>query len=257
MIYGVQKGWGSVVGQVGDEIYDLKLIPDGVYTVKVSVEKKYRDALGLSNDVATIKVTVKTMKEPGHPEGRLGKGKKGVAPKPAAKEPTGEGAVPQAGPKPDLRALPSFGIFAEGDDPETPEKESDTLAFGANVWNAGPSPLVVDGFRRPSEDIMDAYQYFYDANGKQIGYEQTGTMEWDPREATTTGTSPTSLSTACSTPPRPRSYAATRRRSAWPRPTRSTCTVKGANWQPGDPTCTPRAGNDGARRPRGARRRLR
>ena len=183
MIYGVQKGWGSVVGQVGDEIYDLKLIPDGVYTVKVSVEKKYRDALGLSNDVATIKVTVKTMKEPGHPEGRLGKGKKGVAPKPAAKEPTGEGAVPQAGPKPDLRALPSFGIFAEGDDPETPEKESDTLAFGANVWNAGPSPLVVDGFRRPSEDIMDAYQYFYDANGKQTGYKKTGTMEWDPRES--------------------------------------------------------------------------
>ncbi|MBM7785402.1 lysyl oxidase family protein [Tenggerimyces flavus] len=182
MVYGVQKGWGSAVGQLGEELSDTKKVPDGVYTVKVSVEKKYRDALGISNDIATIKVTVKTTKEDPH-GGHLAKGKQGVAPKPAAKEPTGQGAVPRTGPKPDLRALPSFGIFAEGDDPDTPEKERDTLGFGANVWNAGPSPLVVDGFRRPSEDIMDAYQYFYDANGKPTGYKKTGTMEWDPRES--------------------------------------------------------------------------
>ena len=55
-------------------------------------------------------------------------------------------------------------------------------AFTATVWNAGPSPLVVDGFRQQGTDLMDAYQYFYDANGKQVGYTPTGTMEWDPRE---------------------------------------------------------------------------
>jgi len=56
------------------------------------------------------------------------------------------------------------------------------VAFGATVWNGGPSPLVVDGFRGAGQEKMDAYQYFYDANGKQVGYTPTGTMEWDARE---------------------------------------------------------------------------
>jgi hypothetical protein len=38
------------------------------------------------------------------------------------------------------------------------------------------------GFRQPGKDLMDAYQYFYDASGKQVGYQKTGTMEWDARD---------------------------------------------------------------------------
>ena len=48
------------------------------------------------------------------------------------------------------------------------------LRFAATVWNAGNSPLVVDGFRRAGEDEMDAYQYFFDADGNQTGYQQVG-----------------------------------------------------------------------------------
>jgi hypothetical protein len=29
---------------------------------------------------------------------------------------------------------------------------------------------------------MDAYQYFYDAQGRQVGSAPAGTMEWDPRD---------------------------------------------------------------------------
>jgi hypothetical protein len=58
----------------------------------------------------------------------------------------------------------------------------DYLSFDATVWNAGTSPLVVDGFRRSGQDLLDAYQYFYDTAGKQIGSAPAGTMEWDPRE---------------------------------------------------------------------------
>jgi hypothetical protein len=50
------------------------------------------------------------------------------------------------------------------------------------VWNAGPSPLVVDGFRQPGQDMMDAYQYFYDQAGRQIGHAPTGTLEFDRRD---------------------------------------------------------------------------
>ncbi|MFD5713264.1 lysyl oxidase family protein [Streptomyces pharetrae] len=113
---------------------------------------------------------------PGHTDGSR------IAPalKPNAKRPTGRAGVPANVPKPDLRSLPAWDIaITDGEDGDVPGK--DYLAFSANVWNAGPAPLVVDGFRSPGKDLMDAYQYFYDANGKQVGYAPTGTMEWDPR----------------------------------------------------------------------------
>ncbi|MFI7499261.1 lysyl oxidase family protein [Streptomyces sp. NPDC049687] len=96
------------------------------------------------------------------------------------KRPTGRAAVPANAPKPDLRSLPAWDIaVTDGEDGDVAGK--DYLAFSANVWNAGPAPLVVDGFRKPGADLMDSYQYFYDAKGKQIGYTPAGTMEWDPR----------------------------------------------------------------------------
>jgi hypothetical protein len=114
---------------------------------------------------------------PGHTDGSR------VAPalKPAAKRPTGKAGAPANVPKPDLRSLPAWGIaITDGEDGDVPGK--DYLAFSANVWNAGPAPLVVDGFRKPGADLMDSYQYFYDTKGKQVGYSPAGTMEWDPRE---------------------------------------------------------------------------
>jgi Lysyl oxidase len=41
---------------------------------------------------------------------------------------------------------------------------------------------VVDGFRRDGEAVMDAYQYFYDADGEAVGYAEVGEMEWDTRD---------------------------------------------------------------------------
>ncbi|MFC9705322.1 lysyl oxidase family protein [Streptomyces sp. NPDC056943] len=97
---------------------------------------------------------------------------------PRARRPSGTPTVPNV-PKPDLRSLPAYGITISDGGQNVPGK--DYLAFSANVWNAGPAQLVVDGFRTPGKAKMDAYQYFYDAAGKQVGYTPTGTMEWDPR----------------------------------------------------------------------------
>ncbi|WP_256919663.1 lysyl oxidase family protein [Streptomyces hilarionis] len=113
---------------------------------------------------------------PGHTDGSR------VAPalKAAAKRPAGRAGAPANVPKPDLRSLPAWDIaVTDGEDGDAPGK--DYLAFSANVWNAGPAPLVVDGFRKPGAELMDSYQYFYDAKGKQVGYAPAGTMEWDPR----------------------------------------------------------------------------
>ncbi|MBM7439616.1 lysyl oxidase family protein [Streptomyces sp. HB132] len=110
--------------------------------------------------------------------GRTDGSRQAPAARPADRRPTGTASVPDV-PKPDLRSLPAYGITIGEGDTGTPGK--DYLAFSANVWNAGPAQLVVDGFRKPGNELMDAYQYFYDASGKQVGYTPTGTMEWDPR----------------------------------------------------------------------------
>ncbi|WP_432072766.1 lysyl oxidase family protein [Streptomyces wuyuanensis] len=114
----------------------------------------------------------------GDTAGRTDGSRKAPALGPQSKRPTGKPSVPNV-PKPDLRSLPAYGITISDGGEDVPGK--DYLAFSANVWNAGPAQLVVDGFRSPGKAKMDAYQYFYDAKGKQVGYTPTGTMEWDPR----------------------------------------------------------------------------
>ncbi|MFF2777557.1 lysyl oxidase family protein [Streptomyces sp. NPDC058052] len=115
----------------------------------------------------------------GDTPGQTDGSRKAPALTPRAARPTGTPSVPNV-PKPDLRSLPAYGItISDGGFQDVPGK--DYLAFSANVWNAGPAQLVVDGFRSPGKAKMDAYQYFYDAKGKQVGYTPTGTMEWDPR----------------------------------------------------------------------------
>jgi len=83
---------------------------------------------------------------------------------------------PGPGIEPDLVALPAWGINV--DSGSVPG--SDYLDFGATVWNAGPSPMVVEGFRRPNKDAMDAWQYFYRA-GKAVGRVRAGSLEYDNR----------------------------------------------------------------------------
>ncbi|MFC8275820.1 lysyl oxidase family protein [Streptomyces sp. NPDC057271] len=116
--------------------------------------------------------------EVGDTGGQTDGSRKAPALGPLSKRPTGKPSVPDV-PKPDLRSLPAYGITISDGYEDVPGK--DYLAFSANVWNAGPAQLVVDGFRSPGKAKMDAYQYFYDAKGKQVGYTPTGTMEWDPR----------------------------------------------------------------------------
>jgi hypothetical protein len=73
---------------------------------------------------------------------------------------------------PDLVSVPAWQIGSERD-----EDGTDRLTFNAHEWNAGPAPLVVEGFRRGSGEVMDAYQFFY-RDGKEVGSTKTGSMEY-------------------------------------------------------------------------------
>ena len=59
---------------------------------------------------------------------------------PAAAPPERSCAAGSTGRRPDLRSLPAWGISLSSNE--------HYLRFAATVWNAGDSPLVVDGFRR-------------------------------------------------------------------------------------------------------------
>lgn len=73
---------------------------------------------------------------------------------------------------PDLAALPAWGIQVEN------RRKRSFLTFGATVWTEGNDSMVVEGFRREEESVMDAYQYFHQ-DGQVIGRAPVGTMEFD------------------------------------------------------------------------------
>ena len=170
-VMGVQKGWASNIFE-STGIRPLPLAA-GKYVVESSVARKYWKAFGLTEQTAVQTTRMKVV------EGCVECGRSGdhvsatepshgrPAPGPRPTKPT-NGRV--AGPVPDLQSLPAFGI-------ELNNKHT-TLRFSATVWNAGDSPLVIDGFRRRDAEIMDAYQYFFDTAGNQTGYQQVGTMEF-------------------------------------------------------------------------------
>jgi hypothetical protein len=189
-VWGIQAGWSAPTTDFSNALIQLA---DGQYTAKVTVAQRYRDLFGIPDTELSIEVTVTTnslsshqhgtAKTPAHIQTHAHAHRAHPAPNPVPNRsrPTGPATVP-TGRKPDLVPLPAWSIFVTDEDTGDPSSARQYLTFNANVWNAGPSPLVVDGFRRPGQNLMDAYQYFYDNQGRQIGYTPAGTLEWDSRD---------------------------------------------------------------------------
>jgi hypothetical protein len=180
-VQGVQAGWSQPIL----EGTGLRL-PRGRYDVTTTVAAPYAEALGLSPADAsrTIRVVVSKHDHDDHDHG-VEHDRAGRADRPmrgailrdttGPTGPTGErleDADELEGPRPNLRSLPAWGISVS--------ENGNFLRFAATVWNAGNSPLVVDGFVDDDEkDRMNAYQYFFDGNGDQVGYEPVGSFEFD------------------------------------------------------------------------------
>ncbi len=164
-VQGLQAGWSVPLVQQGR---GLKL-PVGRYQATVGIAPRYAKLFGLTSEQAHRTYRLRVRK--GSEEGffRIPARRSALA-RPAASEPTGTSGGTVAGPRPDLQSLPAFDMSIG--------PSGHHLRFSATVWNAGNSPLVVDGFRRPGEDLMDAYQYFFDQDGNQTGYQLVGEMGW-------------------------------------------------------------------------------
>lgn len=170
---------GSVMGV--SEGYATPLLPEwglpvrlkpGTYTMRAGITAEWTAFFGIDAADATTESTLVVKKarrqwrEPAaRPAGadRLEQ----TAQAPTAES---EGALADAH-APDLRSLPAFDISLN--------PRGTALRFGATVWNGGRGPLVIEGFRSDtSEDRMAAYQYYFDGEGDQTGYEAVGELAY-------------------------------------------------------------------------------
>ena len=188
VVWGMARGWA-----VQAPAYLPVKLPDGRYDVHVAVADRYVKLFDIDRAAASadLRMRVETAVDGGceTPDGPC-------KPCPEERCPLEPGApvaaeehrhassaaappaVPDdAGGLPDLVALKAHSLKIHHDE----MLNRDVIAFGATVWNRGPGALIVEGFRRPGGDVMDAYQYLY-ADGRRVGRHDAGTLEYDARD---------------------------------------------------------------------------
>ncbi len=175
MVWGIDQGWATSVL----EFSGMRLRgPNGRYTLTASITQHYVDAFDVPEELASTDVTVKLKTGPGGGGGcppHCGHHRASTQQQSSVDVPIIENPDPAI--LPDLAALPAFGMRVSNGDQQY-------LRFGATVWLGGASALHVEGFRRPNEDLMDAFQYFYE-DGEIIGKAPVGSFAYDERRGHT------------------------------------------------------------------------
>ena len=247
-VWGLQAGYavsltGGGYDDYGDGSGGLPDLRPGSYTATTYITPAYRKALRIpdAKAVAKVRVNVVEVEEEECDDDDCRQAARTSSAAAAAAASRTERAPPSSsverskpsGPLPDLRSLPAWGIVADGH----------YLNFSATVWNAGPGRLVVDGFRDQKDaDLMNAYQYFFTAKGKQKGYAPVGGMEWDARgHHQHWHFKDFARYSLVSGGPEDPAWTAARRPSAWPTPTPSTTPSRAPTGGPRTPTCRRRA----------------
>ncbi|MFL6107685.1 MAG: lysyl oxidase family protein [Marmoricola sp.] len=179
--WGVDRGWARQALAYGIEPPVSRLGDHSVLTV--TLRHELAQAFGIPDSARTLRFDVTTA----HVVDDTGDG---PTPDPVPSRPavgsasartahaaprtsTAASAIPAAA-LPDLISLPAFGIATHTEDGH------DLLDFSATVYNGGRGPLVAEGYRRGSELVMDAYQFFY-SGSHQVASTKVGTMEYDAR----------------------------------------------------------------------------
>jgi hypothetical protein len=170
MVWGIDEHWAASATSY-DENQPLRL-REGTYEITVRIADAYAALLAVPDAGRTVSLSA-TVKDVdwGEPVPEPGVGAMGaeLAETPAPpKVPTLTQAPGET--LPDLAALPAWSLQTHS------EAGRDYLAFASTPWNAGPAPFVIEGFRRADDDVMDAYQYFYDRDGTVRGRASIGEM---------------------------------------------------------------------------------
>jgi len=185
-VWGIDQGWATPA--IGSDYYyywygnstpflDAK---DGHYDVEVAVTPTYTDLLGISSTDRTVTVGVTIVTNPHCRRMCMRPAPRTPATGEAPSEPFGHAPVvstPDPATLPDLRALPAQDMWVGGR-----RDGREWLNFSATLWNAGPGNLVVEGYRQPGADVMDAWQYFLTPDGTVTGKASAGSLEYDSRD---------------------------------------------------------------------------
>ena len=170
-VWGIDKGWAVGLDSAAPTVR----LPVGKYTVKVALAPTFAELFGVAPANASTTVTVHVVKPPPCPPscGGAEAHRAGHAAPPRLPR-VATLTKPDPSTMPDLIPLPAWGMGIDR------QAGRDYLDFGATVWDAGPAPMDVEGFRRPGTNIMDAFQYFF-KNGKPVGRARAGTLLYDSR----------------------------------------------------------------------------
>jgi hypothetical protein len=169
-VWGIDHGWATPLAQYTPTVK----LPLGTYRITVRILHRYTELFGIppADAVATVTATVRDIGRSGCPPYCEAATKRVAPAETPAAVPTD--LTPDPATEPDLIPLPAWGIGAGR------VNRRDVVVFGATVWDRGPAPMVVEGYRRPDSNVMDAYEYFL-RNGQPIGRAPAGTMEYDAR----------------------------------------------------------------------------
>ena len=179
IVWGIDKGWAAPVA-FG---LDGSSLADGGYSATVAVTPTYVRQLGLDSSAATVSfhLTVVTDDGGGCPPDvpcrtrSLATSRQEAGPLAVrGVESNGTAGTAGAGQLPNMAALPAHDLATESTDGR------DYLDFGATIWNAGPGPLIIEGFRQGSDDLMTARQFLYDG-GAPVSNAVIGQMLFDRR----------------------------------------------------------------------------
>ncbi len=181
MVWGIDDQWASPLG--GSEYDDVApriRVPVGTYRVTVRLTAPVATLFQVPARDRVVRLTAvvserrargkpHALSAPSGPEREYPVGPERDVPMVARVAEVAE-VAPQL--LPDLVALPAFDIGTSR------QRGRDLLGFATTPWNAGPGPLVVEGFRRPGTDVMDAVQFFYDADGNAVGRAPAGGLHY-------------------------------------------------------------------------------
>ncbi len=164
-IWGIDEGWATNALQW---LYlPAREFEVGTYQMRAWIDPDFVDLFDIAAEDAerliTIDVVPRTSARPRH-----------EMPK-ASRLASVPEIVPTEDVVPDMAALPAWSIGI------VERKRRDYLTFASTVSNHGPAPLLVEGYRDPGADVMDAWQYFTDASGQIVGKARAGQLEYDTR----------------------------------------------------------------------------
>jgi hypothetical protein len=175
MVWGIDEGWA--VNLSGDQGIKLDLNP-GKYTAHLIVNPAFQQAFSMAPQDSAAEFKIKIPKPGKHPCCAGVTATYRESPESIGAPTQGVPTIIDPDPSllPDLRMMPAFTI-----DIRNGKNGKSRMNFASMVWVDGASSMVVEGFRRPGGDVMDAYQYFY--RGEQVaGRAPVGTFEFDRRD---------------------------------------------------------------------------